>query len=157
MEKDVRALRGLPVICGRRRVGRVAQAALSEDLTRMDGVWVDAGLGGSRFIPSEAIEVLGDMTVTVDSPGTRRKMRQSPLFRRAVTTGGERLGAVVGATVDAMSFQITSLTVSTGYWDDLVRGRLAIRRFTASPDGGEVIADTQIPIKEEEQDEKRHG
>ena len=51
MEKTLRALQGLPVVCAGKRVGRVAQAALSDDLRRMDGLWVDAGLGGARFVP----------------------------------------------------------------------------------------------------------
>ena len=59
MEKTLRALQGLPVVCAGKRVGRVAQAALSDDLRRMDGHWVDAGLGGARFVPAEEIEVLG--------------------------------------------------------------------------------------------------
>ena len=93
MEKTLQSLSGLPVVCAGKRVGRVAQAALSDDLRRMDGLWVDAGLGGARFVPSEAIEVLGAVSVTVDAPGKREKLKKRPLFRRAVTTDGARLGA----------------------------------------------------------------
>lgn len=154
MEKTLRSLSGLPVVCAGKRIGRVAQAALSDDLTRMDGLWVDAGLGGARFVPAEAIEVLGEVSVTVDMPGKRQKMQKTPLFRRAVGTDGTRLGAVVGANVDCVTFQVTSLTVSTGYWDDLLYGRLNIRRFAATGDG-EVVADTRT--REEDGDEERNG
>ena len=154
MEKTLRSLNGLPVVCAGKRVGRVAQAALSGDLRRMDGLWVDTGLGGARFVPAEAIEVLGDVSVTVDAPGKREKLKKTPLFRRVVTTGGTRLGAVVGATVDTTTFQVTGLTVSTGYWDDLFRGRLDIRRFAAT-ENGEVVADLQT--REEEDDAQRDG
>ena len=142
MEKTLRSLNGLPVVCAGKRIGRVAQAALSDDLTRMDGLWVDAGLGGARFVPAEAIEVLGEVSVTVDMPGKRQKMQKT------------RLGAVVGANVDCVTFQVTSLTVSTGYWDDLLYGRLNIRRFAATGDG-EVVADTRT--REEDGDEERNG
>lgn len=118
-----------------------------------EGLWVDAGLCGSRFIGAEAIEVLGEVSVTVDAPGQRRRMREKALFRRVITTGGARLGAVVDAAVDAMTFQVAGLIVSTGYWDDLVRGRLMIRHFAASPEG-EVIAD--LHAGEEEHNEERH-
>lgn len=154
MEKSLRSLRGLPVLCAGRRVGRVAQAALSKDLRRMEGLWVDAGLWGARFVPSESIQLLGEVSVTVDGPGSRRRMCEPPLFRRVVTTDGARLGAVVGATVDCVSFQVTSLRVCTGYWDDLVRGRLSIRHFAATADGEEVVADLQA--REEEHDEERN-
>ena len=76
MEKTLRALQGLPVVCAGKRVGRVAQAALSDDLKRMDGLWVDAGLGGARFVPAEEIEVLGDVSVTVDAPGKREALKK---------------------------------------------------------------------------------
>ena len=79
MEKTLRSLYGLPDVCAGKRIGRVAQAALSDVLTRMDGLWVDAGLGGARFVPAEAIEVLGEVSVTVDMPGKRQKMKKTPL------------------------------------------------------------------------------
>jgi uncharacterized protein YrrD len=141
MEKNLRSLTGLPVVLSGRKLGRVAQASVSEDLRHMEGIWVDAGLSGTRYVPSEAIQVLGEVSVTVDSPGRRARMRERALFRRAVTTDGARLGAVVGATVDDMSFQIQSLIVSTGFFDDLFRGRLKVRRFQASLEQNEVIVD----------------
>ncbi|NLF27411.1 MAG: hypothetical protein GX592_05880 [Clostridiales bacterium] len=144
MEKNLRSLNGLPVVLSGRKLGRVVQASVSEDFMLMEGLWVDAGLSGTRFVPTDAIQVLGEVSVTVDSPGKRLRMRERPLFRRAVTTDGARLGAVVGATVDDMSFQICSLIVSTGVFDDLFRGRLKIRRFQASLADGEVIVDTKI-------------
>lgn len=155
MEKNLRSLNGLPVILSGKRIGRVAQAAVSDDLKHMEGIWVDAGLSGARFIGAEAIQVLGKVSVTVDSPGKRQKMHQRPLFRRVVTTSGTRLGAVVGASVDEVSFQIASLQITTGFFDDLFSGRLDIRHFTANPDTGEVIADTSI--REGDCDEGRNG
>ena len=96
----------------------------------------------------EEIEVLGGVSVTVDAPGRREKPRRKPLFRRAVTTDGARLGAVVGARVDAATFQVTSLTVSTGYWDDLLSGRLDVRHFAVT-ERGEVVADLQAREEDE--------
>lgn len=154
MEKNLRALCGLPVVCAGRTIGRVVEAALSKDLTRLEGIWLDAGLRGARYVPAESIQMLGEVSVSVDAPGTRRRMRQEPLFRRAVTTDGARLGAVVGATVEPMTFQVCELIVSTGYWDDLTRGRLKIRRFAIAADGG-VIADTTT--REVNGDEGWHG
>lgn len=153
MEKSLRSFSGLPVLMAGRRIGRVAQASLCEDLRRLEGVWIDAGLCPSRFISAESIEVLGEVSVTVDAPGQRCKLREKALFRRVVSTDGVRLGAVVDAVVDTVTFQVCGLIVSTGIWDDLARGRRMIRRFAPSPDGG-VIADLQPG--EEDHNEERH-
>ena len=69
--RKIRALIGMPVVVGNRRVGRVIQAELSEDLTRLDGLWMDAGLRGTRFIPSEQLEMLGRVAVMADDMGRR--------------------------------------------------------------------------------------
>ncbi len=58
MEKSLRSLGGLPVLCAGKRIGRVAQASLSDDLRRMDGLWVDAGLCGSRFVARRSLRCL---------------------------------------------------------------------------------------------------
>ena len=72
--RRLRALTGMPVVLGGRRVGRVILGELSEDLTRLDGVWISAGLKGSRYIPSESLEMLGRVAVVADSAGRRRRM-----------------------------------------------------------------------------------
>ena len=46
--RRIRNLIGLPVIRGGRKIGRLLQAELSEDLPRLQGVWVDCGLRGTR-------------------------------------------------------------------------------------------------------------
>ena len=55
--KNLRLLVGMPVICGGRKLGRVVQAQVSEELTRMTGLFVDAGIKGTRFIPSSDVSV----------------------------------------------------------------------------------------------------
>ena len=40
--KNMRLLVGMPVICNGRKLGRVVQAEISEDLTRMTGLFIDA-------------------------------------------------------------------------------------------------------------------
>ena len=152
MARNLRTLIGMPVICDGKKLGRVAQAAVSDNLTRMKGLWVDAGLFGTRFLPSEEISVIGDVAVVADTPGKRKKMRERPIFLRAISTDGERLGAIVGAYVDEISFLIVALELSSGYPDDFMRGRQKIRDFSAdrrraeaivSPDGKEEKRDAQ--------------
>ena len=64
--RKLRTLIGMPVVVQNRRIGRVVQAALSEDLTSLDGLWVDEGLRGTRLIPSESLEMLGRIAVVAD-------------------------------------------------------------------------------------------
>ena len=57
--RKLRALIGLPVVVNNHRIGRVVQAELSTDLTQLLGVWIDAGLLGTRFIPADSLGMLG--------------------------------------------------------------------------------------------------
>ena len=53
--RKIRNLIGMPVICRRQKIGRLVQAELSPDLTRLEGIWVDSGLKGTRYIPAEHV------------------------------------------------------------------------------------------------------
>ncbi len=139
--KKLRALIGLPVILNNRRIGRVVKAALNDDLTSLSGIWMDAGLFGTRFIPAENLGVLGKVAIVVDEPGKRMRCRSPALFRRAVGTDGSRMGAITGAEIDELSFRVEALELSCSLWDDLIRGRNRIRTFTLNQDTGDVVID----------------
>lgn len=138
--RKLRGLMGMPVVCEGRRYGRVLRADLSGDLTRMEGVWVGAGLRGARYIPSERLQLLGSVAVMADCGGDRRKLTPSPLPMRALSTDGQRLGAVTGAEVDELTFRVEALELSAGVWDDLISGRRRVARWTVS-EAGEVVID----------------
>ena len=157
--KSIRSLSGMPVICGGKRAGRVVQARLSDDLTRMEGIWVDAGLRGTRFIPAENICRLGDVAVSTDSPGRRCRRSQEPLLIRALSTEGERVGAVSGAEVDETTFRVEALELTRGLWDDLRRGRSRVRSYTVHPAQEAVIIQSGTASgegKEELEHERPH-
>ena len=131
-------------------------AALRRDLTRLRGIWVSAGFRGGRWIPAESLQMLGSVAVLSDSPGQRRRMRFSPLFRRATATDGTRLGAITGAEIDEISFAVTALELSRGFWDDLFTPRPRLTRYTADPNSNEVVIDPDPMEKEGLSDEGRH-
>ena len=137
--KTLRSILHLPVLCRGKQTGRVTQVRFSDDLMRMEGIWVDSGLRGTRFIPVENISRIGSIAVLVDDPGTRRRCTDLPLFRRALTTEGVRIGAIASAEVDETTFQVEALELTKGWLDDLLDSRLRVRRFTACPSGGAVI------------------
>ena len=146
--RDIRALIGLPVIVNGKRVGRVIQAEISDDLTEMTGIWISSGFFGTRFISADCLGMLGNVSIIADRPGERKRCRMQALFRRAVGSDGSRWGAVVGARIDELSFHIDALELSYGLWDDLMIGRRYIRRFSLNQDTGNVVIDVS-EIEEE--------
>ena len=152
--RKLRSLTGMNVICGSRRIGRVMHAELTGDLRQLSGIWVGAGLLGTRFIPAESLEMLGRVAVMAEDSGRRRPMRARPLFARAVSTDGRRMGAITGAEIDELSFAVSALELSAGLWDDLVHHRRRVTRYTVNPDNGEVVVD---PVEAEREEGAHEG
>lgn len=146
--RKIRNLIGMPVLCSRKKIGRLAQADLSDDLKRLEGIWVDGGLKGTRYIPSEHLSMIGERAVIADIRGQRRKCTGHPLLYRAVSTDGSRLGAIVGAEVDEISFLVQSLELTRGFWDDLYRGRSRVEAYSLH--GEEVIVQDSAQDTERE-------
>lgn len=151
--RKLRNLLGMPVLCQRRRLGRLMQAELSRDLTRLEGIWVDGGLRGTRYVPAEQLAMIGEVAVLSDGRGTRRRCDARPLFLRAVDAAGERVGAIVGAEVDELSFQVRALELTRGLWDELWRGRERVERFTAQPERGLVIV-SEAALEADKEEER---
>ena len=148
--RTLRALIGMPVVCGRRRIGRALRGQLSEDMLALQGIWISAGIRGTRFVPAERLELLGRVFVMAEDSGRRGRMGRDPLPARAVSTDGRRLGAVTGAGIDEVTFAVTALELSAGLWDDLARRRQWVARYTVNRETGEVIID---PAEEEREEE----
>ena len=153
--RKLRSMIGMPVVCRNRRVGRMIRAELTDDLRALKGIWVGAGIRGTRFIPAEALQLLGRVAILSDVEGARGRMKTPPLFRRAVGTDGSRLGAITGAEIDEVTFAVTALELSRGLWDDLARGRQSVTRYTADPETGGIVVDPAGEAKEGEAYEGR--
>jgi len=147
--RKLRALTGLPVVCGHRRIGRLLRAELTEDLKQLSGIWVSAGIRGTRYIPAESLQWLGQVAVMVDDAGRRGHMPTGTLLKRAVSTDGRRVGAITGAEIDEVSFAVTALELSAGLWDDLLYRRQRIWGFTVNRDNGEVVV---LPAEDEREE-----
>lgn len=150
--RKLRNLIGMPVICHRKKIGRLVQADLSPDLKRMEGIWVDGGLKGTRYIPAEQLSMIGEKAVLSDSRGRRRRCNVQSMLHRAVSTGGVRLGAIVGAEVDELSFLVRSLELTRGFWDDLRDGRSRVEHYNAQEGGAEIIVLDSTQEEEKEED-----
>ena len=151
--RKLRNLAGMPVLCQRQRIGRLVQAELSEDLMRLEGIWVDGGLRGTRYIPAEQLGMIGEVAVMADGRGSKRRCDAKPLLFRAVNTAGERVGAIVGAELDELSFQVRARELTRGFWDDMGEGRARVERYTVQPERSLVVVwgPAEVSEKEEEQ------
>jgi len=150
--RKVRNLIGMPVIYRRKKIGRLIQAQLSPDLRQMEGIWIDGGLRGTLYIPSEQLSMIGRMAVMADARGTRKKLCNIQPFYRAVSTDGRRLGAIVGAEVDEISFLICRLELMRGIWDDYYLGRFPVTHYSVNPERSEVIVLDPANVEEREDD-----
>ena len=149
--RKVRNLISMPVIYRRKKIGRLIQVQLSPDLKQMEGVWVDGGLRGTLYIPSEQLSMIGKMAVMADARGTRRKLHNIQPLYRAVSTDGRRLGAIVGAEVDEISFLVCRLELMRGIWDDYYFGRFPVVHYSVNPEKSEVIV--LDPANDEERED----
>lgn len=127
--QSLKSMRALKLVVNGKTTGRVVQGQLSDDLRRLDGVWVDAGFKGMRFIDAEHICVIGSRSVVADEPGIRLRIRPQSLFIRAVSSDGALLGAIVDAWLDETTLAVVSLSLSTGYPDLPLRGLRTIADY----------------------------
>lgn len=137
--RKIRNLIGMPVLCNRQKLGRLVQVELSGDLKSLEGVWVDCGLRGSRYITADHLAMIGEVAVLADDCGRRRRCTGESLLRRAAGTDGRRLGACVGAEIDELSFLVCALELSFGFWDDLYAGRARAEHYRVHPGRDEVV------------------
>lgn len=137
--RNMRSLRGMSVVVDARSAGRVIQVLLSDDLRRMEGIWIDAGLKGVRFIDAERLSVIGSRAIIADDIGERVRLKPNPLFLRAVSTAGRRLGAVVGAEIDEVSLTVRCLILSLGYLEDLTRGEIRAYDYVYDAENRRVV------------------
>lgn len=152
--RKLRTLTGMPVLHNGRKLGRLLQAELSADLRRMEGIWVDCGLRGTRYITAEHLSLIGQLALHSDDRGIRRRCRSEKLLIRAVDTAGMRIGAAVGAEIDELSFLVTSLEVTHGFWDDLYSGRSRCEFFRFHEGKNEVMISNPTQANSEEIEEE---
>lgn len=150
--RKMRNLTGMPVVMNGRKIGRLLHAELTEDLKALSGVWIDSGLKGTRYIPVESLEMIGSKAVSTDSAGMRRRCKPGFLIRRAVSTGGYRIGAVTGAEIDEITFAVEALELSCGFWDDFWQGRRRIRCYSVHPESGDVVLQDSADESSKEDD-----
>ena len=137
--KSARTLIGLPVVLESRELGRVSAVSPEADLRNLKGIYFSCGFLGTRFIPRDELDLIGDVAVLVHAPGRKSPPAEPALPRRALSPDGSRLGAITDALVDEETFAIPMLELSGGFFDDLTRGRERVGAFSVTQNGDVVI------------------
>jgi uncharacterized protein YrrD len=130
---------GMPVVAAGRKLGRVSQVSLADDLSKVKGLFIDCGLHGTRLIEDSHIDMLGEVAVLARDSGRRASCDVRPLMRRAITTDGARIGAITDASIDERTLKVLALEFSQGYLDDLTAGRRRIWQFSVVRNGDVII------------------
>ncbi len=154
--KGLKAFVGMPVIVGGKRIGHVAYLTLDERLTRVTGLRIARGLRGNRFVSASSVSLLGDVAVLVTNEGVRPSGERGLNLRRATTTDGQILGAITGAMIDERTLQVAALELTSGWWDDLARGRRYVYGWTASQ-GENVILESDGERGSEHEERNIYG
>ncbi len=141
--KNGKSMLGMPVICNGKRLGRVSYVLADDALGTLSGLFLHCGLAGSRFIERSALDLIGDIAILAHSCGRRMQPSQPPLLRRAISPGGERIGAITDVLLGENTLRIEALELSRGYLDDLSRGREYVRQFTVQKNGDIIVGSAE--------------
>lgn len=143
--RTLKAIVGLPVLQNGVCIGYALGGEADIALRKLESVLITARFGGARRVSREDVLRIGEVAIHTDSCGKRVKGAPEPLFRRAISTDGARLGAIVDAELDDR-LNIAALWLSCSYPDDLLSGRRKITRYSVRERDGVVL----IPTGEED-------
>ena len=129
----------MPVIRGGELLGRVSFVLPDRQLRSVSGLYLYCGITGSRFIECAQLDMIGDVAVLAHGSGKRMQPDRQPLFRRAFSPDGKRIGAITDAIVAEDTLRIEALELTRGYLDDLTGGRTRIRQFSVQKNGDVVV------------------
>ena len=140
---SIRALLGLPVVLRGKRIGRVVDASLDQALRKLQGLYADCGLRGSRLIPAEKIRLIGEVAVLVEGEGCRERA-SGPALRKVLLPDGSTYGAVTGALLNERLMTVEALEVTRGFFEDFFVGREWLYRYAVRERGDVLlVADSE--------------
>ncbi len=139
---------GLPVITGGKAAGHVVRGVLTEDGRSLRGIILRGGLRGTRWIPREQIDLVGQLSVIVH--GKPRRVPRAADYRlfRVSNAEGARLGVVTDALFSEETLRVSALEISGGPLDDLIEGRWYATAFHVRAAGA--TGHVTVPLGREE-------
>ena len=122
-----------------RPLGAVSGVELDRELKNLQGIWVGCGIRGTRYIGREGLLVVGKVSVLAGTRGKKARDPGEALFLRALSTDGVRVGAITDAYLEEETLAIPELTLSGGYFDDLLSPKTRIRQYAISEKGDVIV------------------
>ena len=136
--RSLRSLTGLTVLYQGKPIGHVAAVCLDSQLRAIQAIYLDGPLSGPRRVEGSQVGLLGRVSVMVKDKGKRARLPDMPM-PRALSTGGQRLGAITGALIDPRTGRVAALELSRGFWEDLTQGRQWVFHYAVNRDSGDVL------------------
>ena len=155
MTSDIRlnSVLGLPVILCGRMIGRVERAVITRDGRSLRGLMIRRGLGGAKWIGSEQIAVLGEVSVIVDKETVRLPRDADFDLGMVKDTAGMTLGWVTDVLLNPATYRVTGLELTLGFMEELLGGRLIARSWTVIPGTDEVLVPCGYALETAKQSE----
>lgn len=155
MTSDIRlnSVLGLPVILRGRMIGRVERAVITRDGRSLRGLMIRRGLGGAKWIESERIAVLGEVSVIVDKESARLPRDADFDLGMVKDTAGMTLGWVTDVLLNPATYRVTGLELTLGFMEELLGGRLVARSWTVIPGTDEVLVPCGYALETAKQSE----
>ena len=155
MTSDIRlnSVLGLPVILRGRMIGRVERAVITRDGRSLRGLMIRRGLGGAKWIDSEQIAVLGEVSVIVDKETVRLPRDADFDLGMVKDTAGMTLGWVTDVLLNPATYRVTGLELTLGFMEELLGGRLIARSWTVIPGTDEVLVPCGYALETAKQSE----
>ncbi len=141
--RSIKSLIGMPVILSGKKLGRVSSVRADDALRELRGLYLSCGVTGSRYIECAQLDMIGDVAILTHGAGRRSSSGERPLLRRALSTDGQRLGAITDAIIDEDTLRIDALELSRGYLDDLTHGRKRVRQFSVCKNGDVIVGPSE--------------
>ncbi len=132
-------IHGMPVLQGSKKLGYVIGVNYSDQLSDINGLILDCGIRGKKWLDATDVDMIGSVAVISHSLGKRCKKRESTQFCRALSTSGERVGRVSDVLIDERTMKVCGLEISRGFLDDIVGHREIAYEFNKQHDTNDVI------------------
>lgn len=126
---------GLPVILNGQVISRVEQPVLTNDGRRLRGMVVRHGLRSARWVTTEQMETVGNVSIIVnDRPGRMPPCADFAL-RSVRDTTGMTLGVVTDVWLNPRTLRVEALEILLGLVEALRCGPLRCERFSVCSSG----------------------
>lgn len=143
MLTSLNRLIGMPVIWQDQNLGSVERGVTDAQARRLWGVIVRRGIGMARWIPSEAVMLIGNTCVLARQRPESLPDELPEDMNEVYLTSGEKAGHVTDGVLDGLTLRLRALEVSSGLFYQLMGSAAYAMRYHvfSSGDGrGRVVA-----------------